>query len=241
MRFAVISDIHSNMEALTAVLRDIEGQHVDQTLCLGDIVGYGASPNECVGMVREVTSRTVIGNHDHAAIGRTSVEWFNPYARRAAEWTRDVLSLEAAAWLGQLPLTDAVEGIRLAHATPLDPEEWRYVLSPIEAAAELLSVEENVCMIGHSHLPGVFERHGETSRLRGFGPLPLDGAGRYLINVGSVGQPRDGNPDAAYTVLDTYERTAELRRVAYDRSAAQKKILDAGLPRILADRLERGE
>ncbi len=241
MRCAIISDIHSNIEALSAVFEDIDRQAVEQVLCLGDIVGYGASPNECVALVRERCSTTVIGNHDHAAIGRTSVELFNPYARRAAEWTRERMTSDVAAWLGELPFTAVVEGVRLAHATPMDPEEWRYVLNPIEAAAELLAVDENACVIGHSHLPGVYERHGETSRLRGFGTLPLDGAGRYLINVGSVGQPRDGNPSSAYAILDTAERSVELRRVPYDIATAQERIIEAGLPRILADRLERGE
>jgi diadenosine tetraphosphatase ApaH/serine/threonine PP2A family protein phosphatase len=241
MRYAVISDIHSNLEALQEVFNDIERQHVDSILCLGDIVGYGANPNECVALLRERAHTIVAGNHDYAAVDLTPIEVFNPYARSATEWTQKNLNATSAEFLRALPLSKQVDGVRLVHATPRDPEQWRYILHPSEAATELAGMEETLCFIGHSHLPGVFERNGRSSRLRSFGPLTLEGAGRYLVNVGSVGQPRDGNPDAAYVVFDTESASVELHRVPYDIATARSKILAAGLPRVLGDRLERGE
>lgn len=241
MRYAIISDIHSNLEALEAVLADIRRVGVDEILCLGDIVGYGANPNECIALVRDCSRATVAGNHDYAAVGLTSTDTFNPYARAATEWTQRVLGQVEGEWLRSLPLTAVVEDMRLAHATPLEPAEWRYILHAADATDELLGIDERACFVGHSHLPAVFERTDGTTRLRGFGRLQLDGPGRYLVNVGSVGQPRDGNNNAGYAVVDSGAASAELRRVPYDISTAQAKILRAGLPRVLADRLERGE
>src|ERR1051326_7124238 len=157
MRYAIISDVHSNLEALTAVLDDAAAAGVDAVLCLGDIVGYGANPNQCVDLIARGTKAAVAGNHDHAALGLTDVESFNPYARAAAEWTRRTLGASQAAFLRTLPLTTAVAGVPLVPATPLEPEEWRYVLSAVDAAGELQGLDERLCFIGHSHLPAGFE------------------------------------------------------------------------------------
>ncbi len=243
MRYAIVSDIHSNWEALSAVFADLDAAGADSVLCLGDIIGYGANPNECLDLIRERCSMVIAGNHDWAAIGKTSTEYFNPFARQSANWTAAALRPDLADYVASLPLAATVDDMLLVHATPIGPEEWRYVLNSMDAAAELAAIDEPVAFIGHSHLPAVFERDQETARMVPFGELTLDRPGRYLVNVGSVGQPRDRIAAAAYALVT---RTAagvhvELRRIPYDIPAAQGKILGAGLPRILADRLERGE
>lgn len=243
MRYAIVSDIHSNWEALSAVFADIDSAGVDTVLCLGDTIGYGANPNECLDLIRERCTAVVAGNHDWAAIGLTSTEYFNPFARQSAAWTASALRDDHGEYIRGLPLSAVVEDMLLVHSTPIVPEEWRYVLNSMDAAAELAAIDEPIAFIGHSHLPAVFERDQDSARMVPFGDFELDRPGRYLVNVGSVGQPRDRIPAAAYALCT---RTpghvrVELRRIPYDIPRAQSKILDAGLPRILADRLGRGE
>lgn len=243
MRYAIVSDIHANWEALSAVFADIDAIGVDTVLCLGDIIGYGANPNECLDLIRERCSAVIAGNHDWAAIGKTSTEYFNPFAKHSATWTAAALRPDLADYVRGLPLSEVVEDMLLVHSTPIVPEEWRYVLNSMDAAAELSVIDEPIAFIGHSHLPTVFERDHDTARIVPFGELVLDRSGRYLVNVGSVGQPRDRIVAAAYAMVTRTETAAhvELRRVPYDVELAQRKIIGAGLPHILADRLERGE
>ena len=153
MRYAIVSDIHSNWEALSAVFADIDSLGVDAVLCLGDIIGYGANPNECLDLIRSRCSTVIAGNHDWAAIGKTSTEYFNPFARQSAAWTSAALRPEHADFIAALPLTAVVEDMLLVHATPIVPEEWRYVLNSMDAAAELAAIDEPIAFIGHSHLP----------------------------------------------------------------------------------------
>jgi diadenosine tetraphosphatase ApaH/serine/threonine PP2A family protein phosphatase len=240
MRYAIISDIHSNLEALQAVLEDIAGQAVDQVLCLGDVVGYGADPNECVRLVRDRAAHIVAGNHDHAAVGKTDISYFNPHAKRAVSWTAKTLMLEHARFLCGLPYTLKLEGLFLVHATPSDPPAWNYLLSARVAEAEFAEFEEPVCLIGHSHQPLIFSSGDGTRPWRGE-KLTCSPDQRYIVNVGSVGQPRDGDPRACYALVDTAGKTLQLRRVRYDVRAAQRKILQAGLPPVLAVRLANGE
>ncbi|MFQ6673092.1 MAG: metallophosphoesterase family protein [Candidatus Tectimicrobiota bacterium] len=243
MRVAILSDIHGNLEALEAVLAYVAGQAVDRLVCLGDLVGYGADPNPCCERIREVTIEVVAGNHDHAAVGLTDVTQFNPFARQAAEWTARVLARDHRHYLERLPftLTLAEEGATLVHATPRGPEAWAYLFDPVEALPEFGAFTTQWCFIGHTHCPVVFVRTPNggvmgvpADRLRG-----QDGY-RYIVNVGSVGQPRDGDPRAAYAVYDHATGTLELHRVAYDIEAAQDKIRTAGLPPVLAERLSHG-
>jgi len=240
MRYALVSDIHSNLEALEAVLEDISAQAVDKLICLGDLVGYGANPNECVQRIRDLTSHVVIGNHDSAVVGQTEVSNFNPHARRAVTWTADTIDPENARYLSRRPYTDRIDDLLLVHATPSEPAAWNYLLSAPAARAEFQSFTESICFIGHSHQP-IFFSLDEVPRSRKDERLVCETGERYIVNVGSVGQPRDGDPRSCYAIYDAGHRTVQLRRVAYDVKSAQRKILKAGLPPVLAARLSRGE
>jgi diadenosine tetraphosphatase ApaH/serine/threonine PP2A family protein phosphatase len=240
MRYAILSDIHSNLEALEAVLEDISGRQIDELLCLGDLVGYGANPNECIERISSQVCHVVAGNHDSAVIGRTDVSVFNPRARRAVAWTAETIDPEHAGYLSRLPHTDRVEDILLVHATPSEPAAWNYLLSTQAARAEFETFSESICFIGHSHQPIFFSGDGAPHSRR-TDRLQCDPGRRYIINVGSIGQPRDGDPRSCYAVFDGENRTVELHRVAYDIKSAQRKILKAGLPPVLAARLSRGE
>ena len=242
MRTAFISDIHGNLDALQVVLDDIAAQSVDRIVCLGDIVGYGPEPNECVAKVREVCAHVVAGNHDYAALDRMDTLGFNEYARAAADWTAKALSEESKEYLNGLPLEVSDNGMRFVHASPLDPERWTYVLSFEEASRQFGAYEERLCFIGHSHLPVVIEKDGDDVRAYQYpeDPFKLDDVRRYIVNVGSVGQPRDRDPRAGYTWYDHDQNAVFLRRLEYPVAAVQKKILDAGLPPFLAQRLAAG-
>jgi diadenosine tetraphosphatase ApaH/serine/threonine PP2A family protein phosphatase len=214
-------------------------------LCLGDLVGYGADPGACIDIVGERAVALVGGNHEHGAAGLMSLEWFNPVARTAALWTRGQLPPAALAWLGGLPLTAVVGDATLAHASPSHPEEWDYLLSAEDGFGVFGAFETRLCFVGHSHRPGVWSLGSSGPEHAGRftawpAEVPLEDGRRYLVNVGSVGQPRDRDPRAAYAVWDLEARRVEIRRVAYDHRDAARRILAAGLPRLLADRLASG-
>jgi diadenosine tetraphosphatase ApaH/serine/threonine PP2A family protein phosphatase len=241
LKIAILSDIHSNGDALDAVLENAQAEGAEAWWCLGDIVGYGAEPDKVVDRVRELGAVTVAGNHDWAACGLVSTRMFNRHAAFAADWTSRHTNAENLKWLAGLPLVERRENARLVHATPSAPAEWNYCMMIEDAVLEMEAFDELVCMIGHSHYPGVFEKDGEDIRYTRAAELRLRAGRHYLANVGSVGQPRDGDPRAAYA---TYEAdTGLLRhvRVAYDVEAAQAKILAAGLPPFLASRLAAGD
>ncbi len=240
MRCLIASDIHGNIEALDAVLDDASAVGHDVALCLGDIVGYGANPRETIATVRDVFDAVVQGNHDAAVVGQTESGRFNEYARAAVQWTRDQLSDEDVEYLRELPLRTLAEGICLVHASPDAPGDWRYVTDTMGASYQFEAFEEQLCLIGHTHVPLVVSLEGATLRSRTGPTIRLRPSGRYLINVGSVGQPRDGNPDAAYGMLDLDAGVLELRRVAYSVKKASRKIEKAGLPAFLAERLLEG-
>jgi diadenosine tetraphosphatase ApaH/serine/threonine PP2A family protein phosphatase len=243
LRTAFISDIHANLEALEVVLADIETQGIDRIVCLGDIVGYGPQPNECADLVRKRSEVTVVGNHDYAALGRIDTLGFNEYARAAADWTTRALSPDTVAFLSELPLTRILDGMLLVHASPLDPERWTYVLSYQEAERQFAAFQERLCFIGHSHLPVVIEENGVQINALNFAdnvPLRLHRGRRYMVNVGSVGQPRDRDPRSGYAWYDDEMDAAMLRRLEYPVGKVQEKILSAGLPHFLAQRLEEG-
>jgi diadenosine tetraphosphatase ApaH/serine/threonine PP2A family protein phosphatase len=240
VQYALVSDIHSNLEALEAVLADIAGQAVDEILCLGDLVGYGADPNECTRRIGDLTSHVVSGNHDSAVVGQTDISHFNPHARRAVAWTAEIIDPEQARYLSRRPFVDRIDDLLLVHATPSEPDAWNYLLTAPAARAEFGSFSESICFIGHSHQPIFFcsdgaVHSGKTDR------LTCDPGLRYIVNIGSVGQPRDGDPRSCYAIYDADRRVVQLRRVAYDIKSAQRKILKAGLPPVLAARLSRGE
>jgi diadenosine tetraphosphatase ApaH/serine/threonine PP2A family protein phosphatase len=238
---AIVSDIHSNAEALTAVIADARAQKAEEIWCLGDIVGYGADPDAVTTRMREDAVVSVAGNHDWAACGLISTRFFNRHAAAAADWTAHNASRETLDWLAALPLLARREGVVLVHATPSAPAAWNYCMQVEDALAEMEAYTEAVCLIGHSHYPGSFERDGEEIRYTRAPELVLHEGRQYLINVGSVGQPRDGDPRAAYALYDLSARRLRHVRVEYDIPAAQAKILAAGLPPFLANRLAAGD
>jgi diadenosine tetraphosphatase ApaH/serine/threonine PP2A family protein phosphatase len=241
MRVAIVSDIHGNLDALETVLADVEARHVDAIGCLGDFVGYGAAPNECIARLRPLIDVAVAGNHDLAACGRIKLGYFNPDAAQAARWTAETLTPEHLEYLRGLPFSVAWRGLRVVHSSPADPGEWHYVFSPGDAAAEMAACAEDVCVIGHSHYPGTFELDGTLVRYTRDERVPLREGRRYLVNVPSVGQPRDGDRRAGYLVYDDQQRLVEHVRLEYDIPAAMQRIRDAGLPPFLAERLQWGE
>ncbi len=241
MRVAVISDVHSNLSALEAVLADIDGEGVDEVWCLGDIVGYGPRPNECCDLVRERATLSLCGNHDLAVLGSLEVSEFAGDAGRAARWTAEVLGAEQRMWLETLrPLAERNDA-QLFHASPRDPV-WEYVLSEGIALAAFLATHAPIVLVGHSHV--ALALSWEEARLDGGltpGGTELElGAGRLLLNPGSVGQPRDGDPRAAWLLLDHASQRATFRRVAYDIETTQNEIRANGLPEGLATRLLHG-
>jgi len=242
MRFAVLSDIHANLEALDAVCRAGDEQRVQAWICLGDIVGYGADPRACLHRVRLLTDQVVLGNHDAAAAGLTDLAYFNEYARAAARWTADQLTPDERQYLTDLPLTREDGEAFYVHAEPCQPQAWGYVMSGGDALEVLAAIDRCLCFIGHSHQPFICaERQGELQVLDpGARTVEIQESVGYLVNVGSVGQPRDGDPRACFAVWDDERRTLEFARPAYDIAAAQSKIIARGLPPFLAKRLAFG-
>ena len=240
---AVLSDIHSNLEALEAVLADVERAGAKEILCLGDFVGYGASPNECIERLRPIVTAAVAGNHDVAVCGRIRLGSFGSHAAQAARWTGTVLTPRCQAYLESLPITVRHAGALLVHSSPSEPERWRYVLEVGEARAEFDGFMEPLCLVGHVHRPGTYRLDSGTGQVvyRRGPEIPLDPQGRFLAIVPSVGQPRDGDPRAGYLLWDDGRGWLRQVRVDYDLAAARQRILDAGLPPFLGDRLQWGE
>jgi len=242
MRYAVLSDVHANLEALEAVLEDARGQGVQGFLCLGDFVGYGPDPNACVERLRGLVSVALVGNHDLAALGRLDAGNFNLFARAALEWTREQLSPSVRTFLEHLRPRETFQDLLLVHASPQDPVH-EYILDWETADDNFRAEPFSVCLFGHTHVPVRFTHDGVRTQVLPFlphAPLQLSPQLRHLVNVGSVGQPRDGDPRAAYTVLDTEARTVELRRVSYPVEAVQRKMQARGLPGPLWERLAEG-
>lgn len=241
MRYGIFSDIHSNLEALERVIEELETQKVDSYICLGDIVGYGANPNECVERVQGVAELCVAGNHDYGVLGKTTVDNFSGRAKEAVLWTQKILKKKNREFLNGLPLTQKRDGTLFVHASPRDPESWIYLITMSEGMLAFVRFQEKICFVGHSHYPLIF-----TQGEKGFGyfqkeSFVLSPETRYIVNVGSVGQPRDQDPRAAFTLYDTETQEVKIIRVSYDVETAQTKIRKAGLPPSLADRLAAGE
>jgi predicted phosphodiesterase len=232
MRLAIISDIHSNLEALTKALEIIQQHSADKIICLGDIVGYGANPNECVELVRSHCSEIVLGNHEDALNHPETLRHFSEHARSAIVWTHKHLTKQNLNYLQALPLEKSMDGIRFVHATPCTPESWKYLFSDDDAAETFPCFTEAICFIGHTHFPVIFS---ETGRVCGVSKTE-----RFIVNVGSIGQPRDRNPQLSFGLFDTDRWTYENVRAAYDIETASRKILDTDLPSRLAHRLLMG-
>ena len=241
MKFGVFSDVHGNLEALLSVLKCLKAERVDRRVCLGDLVGYGPDPGACVDLVREHADMVLAGNHDHAALGLTDLSHFNPYARFALLWTQSQLTAEVVSFLSGLHVANSWEGLCFAHSSPCEPLMWHYMISSEDAQANFRCFAEPICFVGHSHSPVFFVEESpvrvvcvQTTR------FAIEKGKRYLINVGSVGQPRDGDPRAAYLIYDVSAGTVELKRVPYDIAVTQEKMARAGLPRFLIERLAIG-
>jgi len=239
MKYAIIADIHGNIDAFQVVLDDIRTQNATHIVCLGDVVGYNARPKECLKIVRDMNIPCVKGNHDEYCSSDNLLEGFNPHAADAVHWTRNQLDEEEKKWLRDLKYTRMAANFTMVHATLDAPERWGYVFDKLAAAASFPYQTSQMCFFGHTHVPVAFMR---DTVVRGgtYSKFKTDPSKKYFINVGAVGQPRDNNPKSAYVVFDTDAGTIELRRLDYDIPTTQQKIRDAGLPERLAERLEFG-
>jgi diadenosine tetraphosphatase ApaH/serine/threonine PP2A family protein phosphatase len=240
MRFAIFSDVHSNLEALEAVLRDAEEHKCTHFVCLGDVVGYNANPHECVARIRELGCPVVKGNHDEQASLTEPSHNFNELAEQAINWTREHLDDADKEWLRDLRFQRQVRDFTIVHATLDAPEHWVYVVNVLDAAASFTYQHTAVCFFGHTHVPMAFIREEKRVRRERIEQLQIDMTKKYFINTGGVGQPRDGDWRAAYCIYHVEKNVVEQRRVEYDLKTAQQKIVEAGLPPLLAERLAVG-
>lgn len=238
MKIAVISDIHSNLAALKRALEYIQSEKPDKIVCLGDIVGYGPRPNECIELIRENCQISLMGNHDHAVLGLTDTYHFNQYAREAINWTRRTLIVQNKSYLENLPFSHHENEILYVHSTPEYPEEWHYILSGYEAKQYLERIRQKVCFVGHSHIPVVYG--GESSNIYQEEILLDFQKHKYVINVGSVGQPRDGDPRLCFIIYDTQSGQLRYIRLEYPIQETYDEILENQLPPFLAMRLFAG-
>jgi diadenosine tetraphosphatase ApaH/serine/threonine PP2A family protein phosphatase len=241
MRYAILADIHSNLAAFEAVLKDADGRGgFDKIWCLGDVVGYGPDPHECIERLRQFKPVCIAGNHDWAAIGKMDTSEFNPVAAIAAHWTAEQLTAEDKDYLLDLPLTLHENGFTLAHGSPREPI-WEYLLSTDVAQENFAYFETAYCLVGHSHVPLIFELANDKAIYREFKETTLKLKDRrMIINPGGVGQPRDGDPRASYAIYDAKTKAVHHYRVEYDIQATQKKMAERGLPTPLISRLGVG-
>ena len=238
---AVLGDIHANLDALEAVLADCRAQGVTDFLCTGDVVGYNACPHECLQIVRDLHCPVVMGNHDHYVSSAQNLEDFNPHAAAVIEWTRKQMTDSELMYLRALPFSVTKMGVTLVHATLDNPSAFGYVFDHLQAEAHFVHQVTPLCFHGHTHCPMIYEKQlGAVYRIdaQDF-KMPI--GRKYFVNVGSVGQPRDGDPRAAYAIYSPKERTVRFRRIEYDVAAAQARIRAAGLPERLAERLAVGQ
>ncbi|MBN2413247.1 metallophosphoesterase family protein [candidate division KSB1 bacterium] len=241
MRYAIISDIHSNFIALEQVLERIHSEKCDQIICLGDIVGYGPFPNECIELVKMKSDIVIAGNHDHAAAGLLETDHFNIYAKKAIEWTITALTEENKKYLQTLPLYEYTNDAFFVHSTPMIPERWGYILTPHQAKLNFDYFDQQICFIGHSHLPVIFSYNSKREPEMIYDPeLKFDNNMKYIINVGSVGQPRDHSSQAAFGIYDTEKKSYKILRVSYDVYTIQKAMMSLDFPEFLIERLKYG-
>lgn len=239
MKFAILGDIHANLEALNRVLEDAHEQKCTEFVCMGDLVGYNANPVECLEIIRDMKCPIVRGNHDHYCSHDQDLTGFHPMAAEVVDWTRKRLTDDHRDYLRSLPYTQFVETFTIVHSTLDAPEMWGYVFDKFDAEASLNYQTTNICFYGHTHIPVAFEK-GDSIRSGLYSKIRIKLGKKYFINVGSVGQPRDGDPRAAYVIFNALDNTIELRRLEYDLKTAQEKVLDEGLPSRVAARLAVG-
>jgi len=239
MRYLLISDVHSNLEALEATVELAKRYEPYQLMCLGDVVGYGADPQPCIDLVGDKASLMLAGNHDLAVAGVIPIDDFNAIAKRSVEWTRDQLTAEDRELLGNLPLQYVDGDYCYTHASPVDPMRFSYIRTLEEVGEVFTHIGQRFCFVGHTHLPVMVRMGRKTGRMEVVrdARVRIKDGDRYFVNVGSIGQPRDSNPDACCVLLDEEEESLEFVRVPYDISKSQGKILSNGLPSYLAERL----
>lgn len=243
MKYGILGDIHANLSALQTALDKMDAEGVESVLSVGDVVGYGAAPAECIQLLQEIDAIVVKGNHDAACTGELDDRHFNTYAREAARWTRRVLTPEHSEWLRALPLTVTLEHCQVSHGTLFRPELFDYIMSTTDADPSLDIMERPVCFVGHSHVPIALLRLREEPNRTAYtldSDIDVNEAHLSLVNVGSVGQPRDEDPRTAFAIFDTDEGYVRILRSEYDIEREAKRIRAAGLPGVLADRLHLG-
>ena len=241
MCYYVLSDIHGNLEALQAVLDDISKDKKGEYLSAGDIVVYGADPKACIKIVKSLSPKVLIaGNHDWGAIGLADIEYFNEYAKEAVIWTKGVLIKNESNYLKSFSLVHIDKTFTVVHGSLNSPENFYYILNSVEAYFTFNLMKTSLCFIGHSHIPGTFCLDGNRVDYTTKTKIKIENSKKYIVNAGSIGQPRDGDPRASYAIYDEDKGEVEIKRVVYDVGRAQKKILGAGLPKLLASRLSEG-
>jgi len=241
MRYGIFSDVHGNLEAFEAVNSALSKESVDQHVFAGDIVGYGADPAKCIGMIEALSPIAVAGNHDWAVGGLFDPVKLNEAAREAVLWTEAVLSWEDMGYLKSLELVFEKDDFTVVHGSLRSPADFGYIFNERDAAPSFKLMRASLCFIGHTHVPGVFQLSGSGPvKQRKEHKIKISPGNKYIVNVGSVGQPRDGDPRASYAIYDDEALTVEIKRVEYDVKKAQEKLLEAGLPYTLAYRLSVG-
>jgi predicted phosphodiesterase len=241
MKIAFISDIHGNLEALEAVMRDIDKRGAEKIHFLGDVVGYGSNPNECVKMISKYCDLRIMGNHDFVAMGLESVDNFNQLAQASINWTMEKITSKTIETMADFEMSAEFLDYYLVHGSPSQPEEWHYILTASQAASQFDSFNQTICLVGHSHIPVIFarDRNGEVIKLNQ-PSLECAPDFRYIVNVGSVGQPRDNDPRASYVIADSSHNKIENIRIEYDIKKTQEKMKKAKLPDFLIERLAAG-
>ena len=242
MRYAILADIHSNLEAFEAVLAACRQEGVRGYFCLGDTIGYGANPRECLDLLKELTPRHVAGNHEWGVMGRHPLDAFSDIAQKGILWTRSQLRDEDAALFARMPLVGREPDFHFVHATLNTPDQFIYLKDISQASETFFLMKENLCFVGHTHIPRimVYNNHNHLTHYHPRTVLEVQKNFKYIVNVGSVGQPRDGSPLASYGIYDPDLARVEIKRAAYDVATAQRKILQSGLPDSLAQRLAVG-
>jgi predicted phosphodiesterase len=238
VKYAIISDIHSNLEALNTVIKFLQSQKINKIICLGDIVGYGPHPNECITIIKNECDVCIMGNHDHAVLGLTDISYFNQFAKESVLWTREQLTDESRSFLTNLSFTFETENTLFVHSTPVEPEEWNYILSTQEANIYLEKINFRLVFIGHSHVPVVFSSgHGPVFEKSMILDLEKE---KYIVNVGSVGQPRNKDPRSCFVLYNDEQNTIEYVLLDYDIKKTYQDIIEKRLPPFLATRLLSG-
>ncbi|MCD6162302.1 MAG: metallophosphoesterase family protein [candidate division Zixibacteria bacterium] len=241
MRLAFFSDVHANLAALNAVILDFRAEKIDRIFFLGDAVGYGPNPNECVELIDEIAEIKLMGNHDYAALGLMKTDYFNQYAAESMSWTKDSISQKAIEILSDFEITSEVDNFMLVHASPKEPDQWHYILDMDDVVENFEYFKNQICLIGHTHRPYIVTRDEEGScSISQKEQENICDNKRYLINIGSVGQPRDSDPRSCYLICDTEKKIVRLKRIAYNLNETQKQMSKAGLPEYLIERLAVG-